>query len=55
MEARLAHKQPTYRLQAAVCDGGRVQRKRREAGWKTLQVMNVDARQKDVASFTATA
>ena len=55
MEVRLAHKQPTHHLQAAVCDGGHVQRKTREAGWKTPQVMNVDVRQKDVASLTAIA
>ena len=32
-----------------------MQRKTREAGWKTPQVMNVDVRQKDVASLTAIA
>jgi hypothetical protein len=55
MDARLAHKQPTHHLQAAVCDGGRMQRKTKEAGRKTPQVMNVDSRQKDVASLATTA
>ena len=55
MEARLPHKQPTHHLQAAMYNGGRVQRKTKEAGWETPQVMNVDVQQKDVASLTAIA